>query len=127
MKLTMQQIVGFPSLFEKIKNKPLPFKTSYNLMLLAQEIEKHYNFYQEKLQEIIAKYGQRDQDGNLVVTDDGQGIKLVEETKDEAREKISELRNLEVEISDIKFSIEDFDGVELSPEEMIALMPFMVK
>ena len=127
MTLKMQEIISFPSFFEKVKTKPLPFKTSYHLTLLAKDIEKHYNFYQEKLQAILQEYGKKDENGNLVTTEDGQGIKLKEETRDEAYQKLLELRQLDVELPDITFITADFDGVELSPEETIIIMPFMQK
>lgn len=125
MTLKMHQIIDFPSFFSKIKNQKLPFKTSYHLSLLATEIEKHSSFYQEKFREIILEYGKRDESGNFIPTEDGQGILLAEETMSEAYEKLAELRALEVQISDTKFSLEDFNGVELTPLEMNAIIPFI--
>ena len=125
MTLKMYQILDFPSFFTKVKSLRLPFKISYKLTLLAQEIEKHTAFYQEKFHETLMEYGKKDEQGNLVPTDDGQGIRLIEETMDEAYAKLTELRDLDVEISATKFSPDDFDGIELSPEEMIAIMPFI--
>lgn len=125
MTLKMYQILDFPSFFTKIKSLKLPFKTSYKLTLLAQEVEKHTTFYQEKFRETLMEYGKKDENGNLVPTDDGQGIRLIEETMDEAYAKLTELRDLDVEISATKFSPDDFNGIELSPEEMIVIMPFI--
>jgi hypothetical protein len=125
MTLKMYQILDFPSFFAKVKSSKLPFKTSYKLTLLAQEVEKHTTFYQEKFRETLMEYGRKDEQGNLVPTDDGQGIRLIEETMDEAYTKLTELRNLDVEIPTAKFSPDDFDGIELSPEEMVVIMPFI--
>lgn len=125
MTLKMYQILDFPSFFVKVKSLKLPFKISYKLTLLAQEIEKHTAFYQEKFRETLLEYGMKDESGNLVPTDDGQGIRLIEETMDEAYTKLAELRDLDVEISATKFSPDDFDSIELSPEEMVAIMPFI--
>ena len=43
----------------------------------------------------------------------------------EAYAKLTELRELDVELPDAKFSPDDFDRVELSPEEMLVIMPFI--
>jgi hypothetical protein len=43
----------------------------------------------------------------------------------EAYTKLAELRELDVELPDTKFSVEDFGNVEISPEEMIIIMPFI--
>lgn len=125
MTLKMYQILDFPSFFTKIKSLKLPFKTSYKLTLLAQEIEKHTAFYQEKFRETLMEYGKKDEQGNLIPTDDGQGICLIEETMDEAYARLTELRALEVELPDTTFSVEDFENVEMSPQEMLIIMPFI--
>lgn len=127
MTLKMYQIIDFPSFFEKVKSQKLPFKTSYRLTILTQEIEKHINFYQEKFRELIFTYSEKDEAGNPVPTDDGQGIKLAEATMQEAYAQLAELRGLDVELPDTKFSIDDFADVELSPIEMNVILPFIAE
>ena len=125
MKLKMYEITEFSTFFTKVKTQPLPFKTSYRLTLLSQEVDKHVSFYQENFRNILQEYGKKDENGNLVPTEDGQGIKLIEETMQEAYNKLTELRELEVELPDVKFFIEEFEKVELSPSEMLVIMPFI--
>ena len=125
MTLKMYQITDFPSFFSKVKSQKLPFKTSYRLTLLTTEIEKHINYYQEQFRNLLMEYSQKDDEGNPMPTSDGQGVLLKEETMNEAYAKLNELRDLDVELPDTKFSPDDFDGIELSPEEMIVIMPFI--
>lgn len=125
MILKMYQIIDFPSFFSKVKSQKLPFKTSYRLTLLTTEIEKHINYYQEQFRNLLMEYSKRDNEGNPIPTSDGQGVLLKEETMDEAYAKLNELRDLDVELPDTKFSPDNFDGIELSPEEMIVIMPFI--
>ena len=127
MTLKMHQITDFPSFFEKVKNQKMSFKTSYRLALLAQEIQKHIDFYQENFRNLLLEYSKKDKKGNPVPTEDGQGILLVEETMSEAYQKLSELRELDVELPDTKFSPDDFGDVELTPTEMIIIMPFIAE
>ena len=127
MTVKMYQIIDFPSFFEKVKSQKLPFKTSYRLTILTQEIGKHINFYQEKFRELIFTYSEKDEAGNPVTTDDGQGIKLAEATRQEAYNQLTELRSLDVELPDTKFSIDDFSDVELSPMEMNIILPFIAE
>lgn len=125
MTLKMYQLNNFPSFFEKMKSQKLPFKTSYKLTLLAQEIQKHTDFYQEQFHNLIMEYSKKDKNGNPMPTKDGSGVLLAEETMNEAYAKLSELQELDVELSDVKFVVDDFDKVELSPGEMLAIMPFI--
>ena len=125
MTLKMYQITDLPSFLEKVNAQKLPFKTSYKIALLMQEVEKHINFYQEQFRNLLTEYGKKDENGNLMPTEDGQGVLLAEETMTEAYTKLAELRELDVELSDTTFSPDDFDKVELTPEEMISIMPFI--
>lgn len=125
MTLKMYQITDFPSFFSKVKSQKLPFKTSYRLALLTTEIEKHINYYQEQFRNLLMEYSKKDDEGEPMPTSDGQGVLLKEETMNEAYAKLNELRDLDVELPDTKFSPDDFDGIELSPEEMIVIMPFI--
>ena len=66
MTLKMYEIVDFPSFFEKVRNQKLSFKTSYRLTILAGEIEKHINFYQENFRNLLNTYGKKDENGNIL-------------------------------------------------------------
>lgn len=125
MTLKMYQLTDFPSFYEKVKSQKLSFKTSYRVALLANEIQKHINFYQESFRNLLMEYSKKDEEGNPVPTEDGQGVLLKEETMGEAYEKLAELRELDVELPDTKFSVDDFGNIELSPEEMVVIMPFI--
>ena len=125
MTIQMYKILDFPVIFEKLKHQKLPFKTSYHLTLLAQEMEKHINYYQEQFRFILSEYGEKDEEGNYKTTEDGTNILLKKEKQEEAYSKIIELRALEVELPTINLNINDFGNVELTPEEMVILMPFI--
>ena len=127
MTLKMYQLTDFPSFFEKVKTQKMSFKTSYKLTLLAQEIQKHIDYYQEQFRNLLLEYSKKDENGNPVPTEDGQGVLLVEETMNEAYQKLGELRELDVEVPDSKFSPDDFGDVELTPMEMTIIMPFIAE
>ena len=127
MTLKMYQLTDFPSFFEKVKTQKMSFKTSYKLTLLAQEIQKHIDYYQEQFRNLLLTYSKKDENGNPVPTEDGQGVLLVEETMNEAYQKLGELRELDVEVPDSKFSPDDFGDVELTPMEMTIIMPFIAE
>jgi hypothetical protein len=125
MTIKITTITDFPSFFTKIKSQKLPFKTSYKLTLLAQEIQKHVDFYQEQFRSLIMEYSKKDENGAPIPTDDGQGVKLAEETLTEAYQRLSELQDLDAELPDYKFSPDDFGDIELTPLEMNVLLPFI--
>jgi hypothetical protein len=125
MTLKMYEIIDFPSFFEKVRNQKLSFKTSYRLTILAGEIEKHINFYQENFRNLLNAYGKKDENGNIIPTADGQGIMLIEETIPEFNTKYNELRTLDVELPDVSFGVDEFGDTELTPMEVYMIKPFI--
>lgn len=127
MLLKMNQILGFPNFFEIVKSQKISFKTSYRLAMLAHEVEKHHNFYTEEFRKLIFEYGEKDAEGKLVPTEDGNGVKLQQDKTEECYTKLNELRELEIELPDCYFDLEDFDGIELTPMEVNVIIPFIKK
>lgn len=123
MQLTMNQVTGLHDFYQEIQGKNLPIKVSYNLSKLGISLEKEMSFYTKKMQEIVLACGETDKDGNYVFTDETKtSIKLKEGKTGEFREKITELHALTVELEIPDFSIDDFDGLSISPNKLIPLL-----
>lgn len=125
MILKMGEIVNFNYFYNEVKDKKLSLKVLYKLSNLAKAIEEKTVFYREKLQEILKEYGEFDENGNLVPTADGNGIKLKPGTEQECITKINELQSLDVDMPEIKFTIEDFGNIELTMEVFNLITPFL--
>lgn len=126
MQLKMQQILGFPTFYAIVKNSRMPMKTAYKLSKLGVAIDTELAFYREKVQAVVSEYGLLDENGRPVPTDDGQGVKLRPGTEADCFAAMQELQDIEVVLPDITFSIDDFDGLELTVEELGHIVPFLV-
>ena len=126
MKLQMKQILNFPSFYEIVKNQKLSMKTAYRLHKLSTSINEELQFYYEKFQEIIQRYGEKNEAGQFVITNDGSGIKLVPGTEEKCLNEIKELQEIDISLPDIVFSIEEFSGIELTATEIEAGLPFLI-
>ena len=125
MQLKMQDILGFPAFYETVKSQKLSMKIAYRLAQLAKAIDGELQFYREKLQAIIQEYGEKDEGGQPVPTEDGNGIKLRPGTDMQCMAAMHELQMLDVNLPDVRFRIEDFGDIELSMTEMTAILPFI--
>jgi hypothetical protein len=92
---------------------------------LAKAIDEKTIFYHETLQEILQEYGQFDENGNIIPTEDGNGVKVRPGTEQECVSKINELQNLDVELPNIKFDIDEFGDIELTMEVFNLITPFL--
>lgn len=125
MQLKMQDILGFPVFYETVKSQKLSMKIAYRLAQLSKAIDGELQFYREKLQTIIQEYGEMNEEGKPVSTEDGNGIKLRPGTDMQCMAAMHELQMLDVMLPDIKFHLEDFGDIELSMAEMTAILPFI--
>lgn len=123
--VNMEQIIDFRNseLFADIN---LPLKVAYKLNKIRKTVDKEGDFYAEKFQEIIDAYAKKDENGNLVFSEDNEQILIQPDKIEECNQKLNELQSLEVEIENYNLSIDDFgDNIECTPDELAVIMPFL--
>lgn len=127
MKITLQSILNYPQFYPLVSNAKLPIKTAYKLSRLNEAISKEISFYQTQLREIVGEYCIKDEEGKYVPTEDGQGFRIMAGKEAECNTRMSELHQLEVELPDITFTIDEFNGVELRVQDLTGIMPFITE
>lgn len=127
MTTQLQSILNFSQFYSNANSIRLPIKTAYKLSRLSAAIETEIVFYQTKFREIVAEYCLTDEAGNYIPTEDGQGFQLRSGTEEACAQALSELRSLEITLPDITFSIEEFDGMELTVQDMSGILPFITE
>lgn len=121
MKLKFFQLRELNNLYPKLKDAKLPLKTSYQLSLVFDEIEKRMVFYQKEFQKIIDEFAEKDGEGNYVSSEDGAGIKVQKGKTDECNARVIELNQIDIDIPDLNLSIEDFGDLDLTLDEVRVL------
>lgn len=125
-KVTMEQIIDFRNNIGFFADSSLPLKGAYKINKIRKDVEKEAEFYSEKFQEILDKYSKKDEDGNMVFSEEGDQIMISDGMVDECNEALTNLQNLEVEINNYNLTIDDLgEDMQCTPDELEALMPFM--
>ena len=119
--MKMYEVLDLQVLYNSIGNTKLPLKTTYKFARLMKRAEEEISFYQEKFQEIVEEYGVKE-NGEYKLTPDGTSIVIISGKEIECNQRIFELRNLEVQIDNIKFTIEELEGLDVSIAELSCLM-----
>ena len=126
ISVTMDQIINFRNNGDFFDGVNLPLKAAYKLNKVRKAVEKEGEFYSEKFQEILNQYAKKDENGELVFSEDGDQIMIKEDMIDECNKALSDLQTLEVQIETYGLSIDDFgEDLECTPDQLAALMPFM--
>ena len=119
--MKMYEILELQNLYNSIANTKLPLKTTYKFTRLMKRAEEEISFCQEQFREIVEEYGVKE-NGEYKLTPDGQSIVIIPGKEVECNNKLAELRNLDVQIDGIKFSIEELEGIDISISELSCLM-----
>jgi len=99
-------------------NQEISFKTAYKVSKLLQSIQKEIeDFYKPKFKELIDQYAELDEDGNPI--EDEIGIRLKVETQNEFNTKANELNNLEIEVPETKFTLEELENININPRKIM--------
>ena len=124
--VTMDQIIAFRNAGYFFGDTVLPLKVAYKLNKIRKAVEKEAEFYSEKFQQIVQDYAKKDEEGNVVFSEDGNQIMIQDDKLVECNKALEDLQSLEVEVDTFNLTIEDLgEGIECTPDQLDALMPFM--
>jgi hypothetical protein len=124
MKIKIYQVLGVLSIYEKVRELKVPAKVAYKFNKLCNALKNDADFYRVELNKIIERYGERDENGSLIPLEYG-GVKIKSEDMPTAQKEINNLDNLEVDAPDIKFTVDELDGLQLSIEDFNRILPFI--
>ena len=126
VNVTMDQIIAFRNAGDIFGDYKLPLKVAYKLNKLKKAVEVEGEFYSNKFQEIVDTYAKKDDNGQIVFSDDGNQIMIQDGKIEECNQALEDLQTLTVEIDNCNLTIDDFgENVECTPEDLEALMPFL--
>lgn len=95
------------------ESKNLKAKTAYTVAKDIKMINEEVDNYKKVFNDMLLKYG-HEQDGNYVISEQ-------DETFPVFIKEHNELVNTELDLNLVQLSIDDLDGAELTPNQLIAL------
>ena len=127
MKYNLLDIISYNQFLLSPKLNDLPIAIRYKFSLIIPLLAPHIQFYEKRQQEIAAKYGKKDEEGNFVKTEDGKGIIIEDKFIDDFEKAIKELNELTVEIDADKItcSLNDLEKANLSIAELSQISSFI--
>ena len=124
--MKIAKILAFEQVYPKLKNLPLNVKASFILSKIHQLALLDIEIYRNSFSDIINKYGQKDEEGKIKISENGNFIPIEEDKMLECQKEIEELENIEVSNYDnYKISIDDLANIELTPEDLDNLTAFL--
>lgn len=115
------EVLNYQDLYQKIKDQPINIKLAYKFNKLYTKIASEVIFYEESLNKIIKQYAETDDKGNFVPNESNTGILIKKEYVETCHRKIRDLQEIEVDITDIFFTLDELEDLKITPAELSCL------
>lgn len=123
--MLLSNVIELREILNEYADKDINFSTAYKIMKIMELTDKDYQFYIDKTRELIDKYGRKDENGELVIEDNGS-VKIEEQYITTVQEKMNEVMNIEVNIpSEYFLKLSDLEELKISCRKMKAFMPII--
>lgn len=114
--MKLEQVLKIAETLKRINSQTMSFATKRELLPLQEQVKKEKEWYNEQYSELLAKYGKKDENDRLIVTEGQIAILDIVGFKKEEKE----LLEVEVEIAKVKQEL--IEQFELSGEDWDNLM-----
>lgn len=111
MKITANKLFSLTRFISSNANKPLPIRLAYKFNKLGKALDIETDFVNSKLRDIQNKYAEKDENGELIVSENGT-LHIPDSVIPEYNGEINELLGLEIEIPDIKFTLDELEKLD---------------
>ena len=118
--MTLNDIFNAVPALREISTKEFPGSVTFKIARLIRELDKEIQLFEEERSKIANKYGEKDENGNLVIQEGGN-IKILDNKIQECNEELQALFNTQVEINANKLPVDIFDSIEMTPTQAMNL------
>lgn len=121
--MKLNKIEPLYTTLSSLNEKEMPFSLSYKFTKILDKIETDYQYFIKKMREIINKYAEKDENGELVIKDNN--IQIKKDFITLAEKELEELNNIEVSLPEITFTLDELKTLNIKPADLRALLPFI--
>ena len=110
-------------LFHRFAQTKVAPRLAYKIMKFCKSVEIEEEFYNNRRNEIISTYAEKDENGYPIV--EGDRVNIIKDKIAEANTAMLELNNMDVEAPNVKFTLDELEVFELSVADMFVLDEFI--
>ena len=124
ISVKISDLLNSTETLQKLAKKDFKAKLAWTVARLLKAAEAEIQSFNETRMNVIRKYGEKDENGELL-TDEKGNCKVLPENVTDFSNELNELMATEVEINANKIKIELLEDIEFTPQEMAQLEPFV--
>lgn len=120
----MQNIVENLDFFTEFAKRPMKAKLAFQAARLLDAVVTEYNRFTNVKTNLVKEYGQRDENGQLMMDNNGNYL-IMPEKMEECQKQLEELLNSEIQICGEPLQLSDLENQDFTPAQMYALGNFI--
>ena len=124
IKVKLIDLINSTETLQKLAQKDFKAKLAWSIARLLKAAEVEIQSFNEARTNLIKKYGEKNEKGELI-TDEKGNCKILETGVKEFNTELNELVESEVEIQANKIKIEMLEDLDFTPSDMAAVEPFI--
>jgi hypothetical protein len=110
-------------LINKMGSNSKNIYVQYKILTLKKYLQNEYIIYQEQCKQ-LQQFIETDENNQPIRNEHG-GVKIQDDKKNECIEMLNEINNIEIQIPDLYFSLDELEPLNLTFDELELLMPFI--
>ena len=124
ISIKMADLVNSATILQKLSGMSLKARLAWQIARLLKAADVEIQSFNETRMNMIKKYGEKDENGELI-TDEKGNCKIPPEISSQFTSELEDLLKTEVEINANYISFEDIENLDFTPVEMNQLEPFI--
>ena len=120
----ISELLNSVETLQKLSQKDFKAKLAWQIARLLRSAESEIQSFNETRMNLIRKYGEKDENGELV-TDERGNCKITEGEVNDFNIELNDLLNSTVEINANKIDIDQLEDLDFTPSEIAILEPFI--
>ena len=124
IKVKISDLLNSTEALQKLAGTELKAKLAWQVGRILKSADTEIQSFNDTRMNLIKKYGEKDEAGELV-TDDSGNCKIPNESLAMFSSELNELIDTEIEINANKIAIDSLDDKEFTPAEMSQLEVFI--
>ena len=123
MTATIYDIISANPVFTKILQHEFTGKQSFMISRVLRALNTETESFNKTREEVLKKYAETDDAGEMIISEGN--VKIRDGEMEAFQKEINELLYAELDIDVKPIPVDWLDDVKLTPQEMIALEPFI--
>lgn len=124
IKVKISALIDSISTLQKLAQKDFKAKLAWSIARLLKAAEAEIQSFNETRMDLIRKYGEKDDNGELI-TDEKGNCTLIKDKVQDFNAELNELLASEIEINANPINIEMLEDLDFTPADMSVLEPFV--